>query len=111
MTLRAALLVSAVLTGMGLAVPAVAQEVALPAPAATKEDPSVDFAADSLEYDDNLDIVTASGEVRMVRDGNRVRADRIIWDRKSGQVRAEGSVIIEGAEGDRAARGSGCARW
>ena len=102
MTLRAALLVSAVLTGMGLAVPAVAQEVAPPAPAATKEDPSVDFAADSLEYDDNLDIVTASGEVRMVRDGNRVRADRIIWDRKSGQVRAEGSVIIEGAEGDRA---------
>ena len=104
MRLRVALLVSAALTGAGLAMPVVAQTAPAPltppTPAADAE--AVDFAADRLEYDETLDIVTASGEVRMTRDGNRVRADRIIWDRKSSEVRAQGNVIVEGAEGDRA---------
>lgn len=62
----------------------------------------VDFGADLLEYDSTNDIVIASGDVRMVRDGNRVRADKISWDRKTGVVRAEGNVVVESAEGDRA---------
>ena len=104
MRLRAALLVSAALTGAGLAMPAVAQTSPAPlsSPVASADKDAVDFAADRLEYDEDLDIVPASGEVRMTRDGNRVRADRIIWDRKSGEVRAQGNVIVEGAEGDRA---------
>jgi LPS-assembly protein len=60
----------------------------------------INFAADQLDYDENADIVTANGDVQMTRDGNRVRADRIIWNRKTGAVRAEGNVIVRGAEGD-----------
>jgi LPS-assembly protein len=60
----------------------------------------VDFAADSLAYENDADIVTATGDVRMVRGADRVRADRIIWNRKTGQVRAEGNVMATSANGD-----------
>ncbi len=77
-------------------VPAVAQ-TAVADPADQVE---INFAADQLDYDENADIVTANGDVRMTRDGNHVRADRIIWNRTTGAVRAEGNVIVRGAEGD-----------
>ena len=60
----------------------------------------VDFAADQLSYDNDADIVTATGNVSMVRNQDRVRADRIIWNRKTGQVRAEGNVQAVTAGGD-----------
>jgi LPS-assembly protein len=63
-------------------------------------DDQVDFAADSLAYENEADIVTATGDVRMVRGADRVRADRIIWNRKTGQVRAEGNVMATSAGGD-----------
>jgi LPS-assembly protein len=69
------------------------------APVAEAND-QIDFAANSLEYDNNADIVTAAGDVRMVRGADRVRADRIIWNRKTGQVRAEGNVMAFSAAGD-----------
>jgi LPS-assembly protein len=62
----------------------------------------IDFAADALEYDNDTDIVTASGDVRLVREGNRVRADRVIWNRKTGEVRATGNVRIVNPGGDTA---------
>jgi LPS-assembly protein len=63
-------------------------------------DEQVDFAADSLAYENEADVVTATGDVRMVRGADKVRADRIIWNRKTGQVRAEGNVIATSANGD-----------
>jgi LPS-assembly protein len=60
----------------------------------------IDFAADQLSYDNDADIVTASGNVSMIRNQDRVRADRIIWNRKTGQVRAEGNVQAVTAGGD-----------
>jgi LPS-assembly protein len=60
----------------------------------------IDFAADNLSYDNDGDIVTATGNVSMVRNQDRVRADRIIWNRKTGQVRAEGNVAAVSAGGD-----------
>ncbi len=60
----------------------------------------IDFAATTLEYDNNADIVTATGDVRMVRGADRVRADRIVWNRKTGQVRAEGNVMAVSTAGD-----------
>lgn len=89
------LLLALTVAEFGMNAPAFAQT----APAA-QEDEQIDFAADQLDYDSDTEIVTASGDVRMTRDGNRVRADRIIWNRKTGEVRAEGSVIVQGAEGD-----------
>ena len=60
----------------------------------------IDFAATTLEYDNEADIVTATGDVRMMRGADRVRADRIVWNRKTGQVRAEGNVMAVSAAGD-----------
>lgn len=73
---------------------------------ATVEKPAsseqIDFAADNLEYQGDTDVVTATGDVRLVRDENRVRADRVIWNRKTGEVRASGNVRIVNPGGDTA---------
>ena len=93
---------------LGLAVvgPAHAQTVVagsgLAAEVADKPAEQIDFAADSLEYQNDTDVVTAIGDVRMVREGNRVRADRVVWNRKTGQVRAIGNVRIVNPGGDTA---------
>ena len=60
----------------------------------------VAFSAGELVYDDNAQTVTASGDVRMNSEGNNLRADRVIWNRTSGEVRAEGRVRLIRPEGD-----------
>ncbi len=62
----------------------------------------VDFSADVLNYDTESDIVTARGNVLMTREGSRLNADEVIWNRKSGQVRATGNVRITNPGGDTA---------
>ena len=62
----------------------------------------VEFSAGELVYDSEADIVTATGDVRMTREGNRLRADRVIWNRGSGEVRAEGNVAVTNPQGDTA---------
>ena len=42
-----------------------------------KTEPAIDFSADQVEYDSDAEIVTASGQVRMSRDGNYLAADRV----------------------------------
>jgi len=76
-------------------------------PAPTKESESapedeVTFSAAQLDYDDNADVVTATGDVRMFRNGARLRADKVTWNRQSGQVRATGNVAVVNANGDKA---------
>lgn len=68
--------------------------------AATDEDNIVEFSADEILYGRDDDIVTASGDVRMFREGNRLRADKVVWNRKSGQVTATGNVAITNPQGD-----------
>ncbi|MFN3452496.1 MAG: LPS-assembly protein LptD [Sphingorhabdus sp.] len=60
----------------------------------------VEFSAAVVEYDSNTETVTAKGDVIASRAGYTVRADNIIWDRKSGQVFAEGAIRATGPEGD-----------
>jgi LPS-assembly protein len=87
-----------------LMVPAVAaaQTTIVPtAPAPAPDDQMIDFSADQVSYDSDADVVTASGEVRMRRDGNYVAADKLIWDRKSGQVYAQGNVVLLTPQGDK----------
>lgn len=85
------------------AAPVFAQNVQDPPAAAVAREERADFEADELNYDSEADIVTASGNVRMkLEDGNSLRADRIIWNRKSGEVQAEGSVTVSNPGGDTA---------
>ncbi|HWI87230.1 MAG TPA: LPS assembly protein LptD [Sphingomonas sp.] len=62
----------------------------------------VTFSAGQLDYDDNADIVTATGDVRMFRNGARLRADKVTWNRQTGEVRATGNVAVVNADGDTA---------
>ncbi|HEX8533541.1 MAG TPA: LPS assembly protein LptD [Allosphingosinicella sp.] len=70
------------------------------AAAISDSDAPVDFSADQLTYDTRAEVVTVSGDVRMVREGNNLRAERVVWDRNSGQVRAEGNVRLINPGGD-----------
>ena len=67
-----------------------------PTPAADPNaDPQiVDFASDTLAYDQTNDIVTATGNVILTRNDYRMRAREVVWDRKTGIVEARGEVIV-----------------
>jgi LPS-assembly protein len=79
-----------------------AQPQAESEPRPGSEDAPVDFTSDTLTYDTENEVVTVSGDVRMTREGNNLRADRVIWNRRSGEVRAEGNVRIVNPGGDAA---------
>jgi len=66
--------------------------------AAPAAEAPVAFEADRAEYDDNADTVTASGNVVLRRDGQAVRADRVTWHRKTGQILASGDVRMVDAD-------------
>ncbi|MEG3180713.1 LPS-assembly protein LptD [Sphingomonas sp. LT1P40] len=67
------------------------------------DDPDqIQFSADGAEYDSTGDVVTVNGDVRMFRDGNRLRADKVLWNRKTGQVMATGNIAVTNPEGDTA---------
>src|SRR3546814_7960695 len=53
-------------------------------------------------YDSEAETGVASGNVRMMSEGNRVRADQVSWDRTTGRVIATGNVAATTAEGDTA---------
>ena len=84
-----------------LALPAAAGAQEAPPPPGETAEPTVEFSADQVIYDSRAELVTASGQVRMAREGNYLAADRISWDRKSGQVVAEGNVVVVNPEGDK----------
>ncbi|MGE4431583.1 MAG: LPS-assembly protein LptD [Sphingobium sp.] len=63
-------------------------------------DDEIAFAADNLVYDNDSEVVTASGSVQLLREGNRLRADEVVWNRKTGEVRANGNVSVTDANGN-----------
>jgi LPS-assembly protein len=90
------------LTGTAHAQDLTPPKTELPPPSdqpATADD-QVRFSAGALEYENDTDIVTATGDVRMYREGNRLRADRVVWNRKTGKVVASGSIAVTNPGGD-----------
>jgi LPS-assembly protein len=80
---------------------------AQPQPAAPgAEAQIVDFSSDTVTYDSEAGVVTATGDVRMSRDGNYLAADGVVWNRNSGEVRAQGNVVMTSPEGDKLVAGS-----
>jgi len=79
-------------------------DVALPPPSSAPAagDDQVQFSADSLDYEVNGETVTAIGDVRMYRTGNRLRANKVVWNRKTGKVMATGSIVVTNPGGDTA---------
>ena len=80
--------------------PAPAPAVALAAAPADAD--QVGFTADALDYDSKGDVVTATGDVRMTRGSERLRADKVIWNRTTGKVLASGNVAAANERGDTA---------
>ncbi len=74
---------------------------ASPTAAANAQDEIVQFSAESVTYDSDADVVTATGAVRMDREGNYLAADEVIWNRKTGQVYAKGNVVLLTPQGDK----------
>ncbi|URW76493.1 LPS assembly protein LptD [Sphingomonas donggukensis] len=105
---RNALLTTGALALALTALPAAAQDlqdrpVAPPPPSETPlpaGDEQVQFTADSLEYEYNADIVTARGDVRMYRGGDRLRAGTVTWNRNTGKVVANGDIAVTNPQGD-----------
>lgn len=78
--------------------------VAPPPPSATPSASAdqVQFSAESLDYEGSADTVTATGDVRMYRTGDRLRADKVVWNRTTGKVVANGDVVVTNPGGDTA---------
>lgn len=74
-----------------------------PVPTATTQtlgEDEMEFSAGVLEYDSVGEVVTATGDVRLFRRGERLRADRVVWNRETGQVVAEGNIAVTNPQGD-----------
>jgi len=63
---------------------------------------AIDFSANKVEYDSIADVVTATGNVDLRREGYRLQADTVIWNRKTGEVNASGNIRSSGPEGETA---------
>jgi LPS-assembly protein len=61
---------------------------------------TIDFAADGVTYESKDDIVIASGNVVLKREGYSLRADTVSWNRKSGVVTASGNIRSQSPAGD-----------
>jgi LPS-assembly protein len=72
------------------------QSAAAP-PAATRE---ITFEATTLEYESDADVVVASGDVILRTGDQSVRADRITWDRTTGQIVANGNIRFVDEDGN-----------
>ncbi len=83
-------------------VPADAAPAANPAP--LPDDRGVDgpvaFEADRVEYRQNDDTVAASGNVVLRQNLRSVRSDTVTWNRKTGQIVAEGNVRLVDEDGN-----------
>jgi LPS-assembly protein len=60
----------------------------------------VRFAADKVTYDNDHDLVTATGNVVMRRDAQSMRADTVTYDRKTGAIQGQGNIRFVDEDGD-----------
>ena len=98
----------AILFAFAMAEPAGAQDLqdrqATPPPPVETPLPAdpdqVQFSSGTLQYDQDADTVTATGDVRMYREGNKLRADQVVWNRKTGKVVATGNIAVTNPQGD-----------
>ncbi|MES2301730.1 MAG: LPS assembly protein LptD [Pseudomonadota bacterium] len=92
--------------GFGLAafaaLPALAQDAPPEqAPAATPSpDDVIRFESDKVRYDSNSELVTAEGNVVLRHEDQTVRADNVVWDRKTGKIDASGNIRLVDDDGN-----------
>lgn len=62
----------------------------------------IGFEADRIDYDYDREVVTATGNVHVSRDGATLVADEVVWNRNEGTVIARGDVALTSRDGDKA---------
>jgi len=100
------------ITAFGLPSAAFAQDLSRPVdtapiegapaapPASTDTEVPIAFEADTVEYDQNDEFVTATGNVVLRKDKQSVRADKVTWNRKTGQILGSGNVRMVDQDGN-----------
>ena len=96
-----------VVLALGWAVPSTAQDAGEnaqtpPNIAPANADETLNFSAEHVDFDQSSNIFTARGDVMLDRQGWRLHADSVTWNRTSGQVVANGNVRLTGPDGDTA---------
>nr|WP_294530966.1 LPS assembly protein LptD [uncultured Rhodopila sp.] len=84
-------------------IPALAQFGGLTSPRPGQQirtDEPVTFSADSVEYDKDKSLVTATGHVEAWQNGHVMRADKITFDRNTGVAAASGNVVLLEPDGE-----------
>ncbi|MDE2302867.1 MAG: LPS-assembly protein LptD [Sphingomonadales bacterium] len=71
-----------------------------PTTAGGKEQAPVSFEADKAEYDDQTEILTATGNVFLQRQDQSVVADKVTYNRNTGQIVATGKVRVVDKDGN-----------
>ncbi|TCM14986.1 LPS-assembly protein [Novosphingobium sp. PhB165] len=69
-------------------------------PPATADLVPVAFEADTVEYDEHGETVTAKGNVVLRKDKQSVRADTVTWNRTTGQIVGTGNVRVVDQNGN-----------
>ena len=85
------------------AMPALAQDTAGAPPAAAPQiapDEQIRFEADTLQYQNDANTVTATGNVVLRRQDQTVRANAVTWNRKTGQIEATGNIRFVDQDGN-----------
>lgn len=70
------------------------------AAAPTGDSAPVGFEADGVSYDSNGDTVTAFGNVILRRGEQSMRADKVTWNRNTGQIEATGNIRFVDQDGN-----------
>ena len=66
-----------------------------PAPDMPTQTTPIDIDAGGVSYRENTQIVEASGGVKLARAGEHVEAERISYDRRTGEIRTSGETYLE----------------
>lgn len=66
----------------------------------TLETSQIEFAADKIVYDQEENIITATGNVILHQNGNRLNAESIIYNANTGEVKADGGITITETSGN-----------
>lgn len=97
---RHVLIGSMLLSACTMASAAHAQTAATDQKAQDDEADNIAFSSDVIDYDSVTDVITAKGNVVVSREGYKLRADTVVWNRRSGEVTANGNIRSIGPRGD-----------
>ncbi len=64
-----------------------------------KKSSEIHFSADQVEENSHTKVITATGHVVIIRNGTKLTADKITYDRKNDVITADGNVVVSQPDG------------